>query len=115
MKKFTGAVFMDIQEALDKVWQSGLIHTLTAQGLPTQFIRFIHNFISHRHMFFKIHNIESSKIKMNFGVPQGSSLSPLLFIIYVSDIPKPTTPNTKISQFADDIKLYTTSRSLPKI
>ena len=52
---------------------------------------------------------------MNFGPLQGSSISPILFIRYVAEIPKPTTLNTYHSQFADDIKTYAYSKSLPII
>ena len=115
MKLFSAAVFMDVEKAFDKVWHDGLILTLIQMGLPNIYIRYIKSFLSQRYMFFKIQNLESPKIKMNFGVPQGSSLSPILFLLYVSDIPKPKTHKTYISQFADDIKIYSTSSSLPFI
>ena len=55
-------------------------------------------------MFFAVNNIKSPHITLNHGVPQGSSISPILFILYVSDLPSPTH-EYKIhrSQFADDI------------
>ena len=115
MKGFSAAIFMDVEKAFDKVWHAGLIHTLINVGLPKIFIRYINSFISNRHFYFQIQTQESPKISMNFGVPQGSSISPLLFILYVADIPKPTTPNTFITQFADDIKMYSHSRSIPRI
>ena len=115
MKIFSAAVFMDVEKAFDKVWHDGLILTLIKMGLPKIYIRYIKSFISQRYMYFKIQNIESPKIKLNFGVPQGSSLSPILFLLYVSDIPKPKSHNSYISQFADDIKIYSTSPSLPLI
>ena len=105
---------MDV-EAFDKVWHAGFIHTLINLQLPMIYLRYITSFISQRHMFFRIENLESTKIKLNFGVPQGSSLSPILFLLYASNIPKPQTPNTFISQFADDIKVFSTSRNINKI
>ena len=106
---------MDVEKAFDKVWHAGLIHTLINIQLPMIYLRYITSFISQRHMFFRIENLESTKIKLNFGEPQGSSLSPILFLVHVSNIPKPQTHNTFISQFADDIKVYSTSRSLNTI
>ena len=110
IKRYSAAIFMDVEKAFDKVWHAGLLKSLINLGLPTIFVRYIHSFISNRHVFFKIHNLESPKIKLNFGVPQGSPLSPILFILYVSDLPKPNNNQTFISQFADDIKIYKTRK-----
>ena len=115
MKHFSAAIFMDVEKAFDKVWHDGLILTLINLGVPTIFVRYIKSFISQRHMYFQIQDLESPKIKLNFGVPQGSSLSPIHFLLYVTDIPTPTKPNTLLSQFADDIKIYSHSSSLAKI
>ena len=114
IKYHSAAIFMDVEKAFDKVWHAGLINSLIRTGLPTIYVRYIHSFISDRHMFFSINSQESPLIKMNFGVPQGSSLSPILFILYVSDIPKPNIPRTYISQFADDIKIYTLAKNIHK-
>ena len=115
MKHFSAAIFMDVEKAFDKVWHDGLILTLINLGVPTIFVRYIKSFISQRYMYFQIQDLESPKIKLNFGVPQGSSLSPILFLLHVTDIPTPTKPNTFLSQFADDIKIYSHSSSLAKI
>ena len=115
MGRRTAAIFMDVEKAFDKVWHAGLIDTLINIDLPLLYIRYINSFLSDRHMFFRIHGLESPKIKLNFGVPQGSSLSPILFNLYVADIPTPTAPNTFLSQFADDIKLYSTSAHMTVI
>ena len=115
MKHFSAAIFMDVEKAFDKVWHDGLIFTLINIGIPTIFVRYTKSFISQRYMYFQIQDLESPKIKLNFGVPQGSSLSPILFLLHVTDIPTPTKPNTFLSQFADDIKIYSHSSSLAKI
>ena len=113
MKQFFAAVFMDVEKAFDKVWHDDLIHILISLRLPTIFIRYIKIFISQR--YFHIRDLESPKIKLNFGVPQRSSLSPILFLLYVTDIPTPHKANTFLSQFADDIKIYSSSTNLTKI
>ena len=65
MKRFSAAIFMDVEKAFDKVWHAGLIHTLINMDLPNIFDRYINSFISHRHFYFRIENQESPKIKMN--------------------------------------------------
>ena len=106
---------MDVEKAFDKVWHAGLINKLIKLGLPSIFTRYINSFIKDRHMYFQINGLESRRIALRFGVPQGSPLSPILFILYVADIPIPTSPNTHLSQFADDIKIYTLARRISTI
>ena len=62
-------------------------------------------------MFFAINNIKSPHITLNHGVPQRSSISPILFILYVSDLPSPTQEyKVHRSQFADDICDFTSAK-----
>ena len=62
-------------------------------------------------MFFAINNITSPYIALNYGVPQGSSISHILFIIYVSDLPSPMHDyKVHRSQFADDICDFTSAK-----
>ncbi len=102
---------MDVEKAFYKVQHKGLIHTLYMKNIPNQYIKFIHSFLSDRYTTFFIDNKPSPLIKINSGVPQGSSLSPILFITYVSNIPQPAK-TTFTSQFADDIKTFATANNL---
>ena len=62
-------------------------------------------------MFFAINNTTSPSITLNYGVPRGSSISPILFIIYVSELPSPIHDyNVHRSQFADDICDFTSAK-----
>ena len=109
---------MDVEKAFDKVWHSGLLFIMYKSRIPSQFIRFINSFLTDRFTFFKIHDVTSPHIKINSGVPQGSSLSPTLFILYAKEIFQDENPNdvirkkgvkesqTFVSQFADDIKVF---------
>ena len=107
----SSAIFLDVEKAFDKVWHDGLIHKLLFLNTPLHFLRYINNYISNRSMSFAINNTTSPPstppplpIALNYGVPQGSSISPILFIINVSDLPSPIHDyKVHRSQFADDI------------
>ena len=100
----SSAIFLDVEKAFDKVWHDGLIHKLLFLNTPLHLLRYINNYITDRSMFFAINNTTSPPIALNYGVPQGSSISPILFIIYVSDLPSPVHDyKVHRSQFADDI------------
>ena len=106
VKHYSAAVFMDVEKAFDKVWHDGLIHKLIEMGMPALYVRYISSFLKDRSFYVIVEGLKSKRIKLNFGVPQGSALSAILFILYVAGIPIPTTKQTYLSQFADDIKLY---------
>ena len=105
---------MDIEKAFDKVWHAGLIDILIKLGMPIIYIRYIHSWLRNRSIYVYVEGLRSGKIPINFGLPQGSALSAILFLLYVAGIPTPKTLNTYLSQFADDIKLYATGKSLKK-
>ena len=102
------AVFIDVEKAFDSVWHDGLRYKLMNSELPNKIIRSTSSFISDRTITVKINDEMSNKVKLNAGTPQGSVLSPLLFLIYVNDIPvDPMNNQVKISQFADDLGMWT--------
>lgn len=103
---------MDVEKAFDKDWHNGLLYSLYSKNIPNIYLGFINSFLSNRCTYFSINNKPSPLIKINYGVPQGSALSPILFITYVADIPMPAAP-TFISQFADAITTFSTSKHLP--
>ena len=102
------AVFIDVEKASDSVWHNGLRYKLMNSELPNQIIRLMSSFISDRTITVKINDAMSDKVKLNAGTPQWSVLSPLLFLMYVNDIPvDPMNNKVKISQFADDLGMWT--------
>ncbi|PIK40888.1 hypothetical protein BSL78_22244 [Apostichopus japonicus] len=80
---------------------------LRKYNLPTKLTRWIASFLSHRTTNFKIGSSFSSPLHITTGTPQGSTISPILYIMYVGDIPQPENRFTQISQYADDIAIWT--------
>jgi ribonuclease HI len=76
-------------------------------------LNWLNNFLTNRSLSVKVENAISNSRTLHKGVPQGSVLSPLLFNIMMADIPQPG-PRDKLSLFADDIVIYTTTPSKPE-
>ena len=107
--EMVGFVCLDIEKAFDAVWRLGLQNKLLQIGVLKPLIKWVNSFLSQqRSIFVKINNSKSSIFSTLDGVPQGSVIAPILFLVYVSGIPE--TP-AQISQFADYFALYYRSRS----
>ena len=103
-KNQVDCIFIDFEKAFDKVWHKGLLYKLKALKLPDKHIQMVKSFLSDRQCFISNGNSKSGYFSPESGVPQGSCLSPLLFILFVVDIP--TNPKVKQSKFADDLALF---------
>ena len=99
------SVFLDISKAFDKVWHEGLLYKLKSMGIPGEFYDFLENYLSGRFQRVVLNGQTSSWRPVLAGVPQGSILGPLLFLVYINDLPDRLKSNAKL--FADDISLFT--------
>ena len=104
-KKQIDCIFIDFEKAFDKVWHKGLLYKLKALRLPDPHIFMIKSFLNNRTCFIQNGKSKSDTFSPESGVPQGSCLSPLLFILYMVDAP--TNPKVKKTKFADDLTLFT--------
>lgn len=97
-------VYLDFSKAFDKVPHRGLILKLRALGLPKLTVEWIKEWLSNRTQRVVVRGCSSSWSPVTSGVPQGSVLGPLLFIVYVDDLQADLSGN--ILKFADDTKIY---------
>lgn len=109
--EYCSAVYLDIQEAFDRVWHKGLFYKL-GRILPVALYRIIRNYLTDRTFAVECSDgVRSSVRKISAGVPQGSVLGPILYTIYASDIPAPQYPETSlIATYADDTAIISSSQ-----
>lgn len=107
-KKVCSAIFLDVAQAFDKVWHQGLVEKLT-QLLPRQHMDILVSYLSNRFFRIKKGHEYSKLYPIKTGVPQGSILGPLLYILFTSDMPTPT--NCMVATFADDTCILTTGQN----
>ena len=99
------SVFLDISKAFDKVWHEGLLYKLKSMGISGELHKLLENYLSGRLQRVVLNGQTSSWRPVIAGVPQGSILGPLLFLIYINDLPNRLKSSAKL--FADDTSLFT--------
>ena len=105
--KLTLCTFFDYEKAYDKVWRDGLLYKMIRLEIPWRYIRYVRFFLSTRQTVVNINEVASKMFKLNEGLPQGSAISPLLFLIFINDIDVDLHPDTLVSLFADDTAVWT--------
>lgn len=108
-KKVCSAIFLDVAQAFDKVWHEGLNYKLH-RDLPRQYFEILKSYIADR--FFRVrYGKEYSELKeISAGVPQGSVLGPILYLLYTRDIP--VNENSVMATFADDTAILAVDKGV---
>ena len=106
-------VFLDVSKAFDRVWHKGLIFKLKQNGIDGDLLEWISDYLSGRKQKVVIRNTSSSLMKVEAGVPQGSVLGPLLFLVYINDIAESLLSLTRL--FADDSSLFYSAATIKDI
>ena len=109
-KKSTDVIYLDISKAFDTVCHRRLKSILLNYGINGSIYNWLTSFLSQRTQFVRIKNTFSTSSDVISGVPQGSCLGPLLFLLYINDA-KSAIQYSNFLMYADDCKLYLSSSS----
>src|SRR5664279_3607795 len=97
-------VYLDFRKAFDSVPHRRLVKKLKKCGLSDTYLKWIFEFLTKRKMRVKVNGRDSNWVDVISGVPQGSVLGPLLFFLYVNDLPDWIVNSIRL--FADDVKIW---------
>jgi hypothetical protein len=107
-KRLTGAVFLNVAKAFDTTWIDGLLYKLTLLNFPSYIVHTI-SYLRGRTVEAFFQTATSSGLGMRAGVAQGGLISPVLFSLYVNDMP-PSSHHVELALYADDTAVIATSR-----
>lgn len=113
-KRFTVAAFLDFEKAYDMLWRAGLMHKLMTLEVNCKMLKFINDFVSDRTFQVKVNECLSEVKTLKNGTPQGSVISPILFLVMINDL-KPADKRSFLSIFADDSAIYRTVTNISQI
>lgn len=109
--EIVGAVFLDLKKAFDTLNHEILIHKLSNFNFRPLTLQWFKSYLEQRDQCVVVNNEMSTFLKMNTGVPQGSILGPLLFTLYINDLPD-SCPTAGFQMYADDAVVYVRGRSV---
>uniref|UniRef100_A0A8C7X350 Reverse transcriptase domain-containing protein n=1 Tax=Oryzias sinensis TaxID=183150 RepID=A0A8C7X350_9TELE len=106
-----GAVFLDLKKAFDTVNHEILLSKLTYFNFSMDAIQWIKSYLEFRKKCVCINGVKSTLLDVPVGLPQGSILGPLLFSMYINDLPN-TCGNVEFQMYADDAVIFTSAKNI---
>ena len=100
---------IDFSKAFDSVWHPAFFHKLISAGLPPCFACWTQSFLSDRRACVVYQNHKSRCFRVRRGVPQGSVLDPVLFSLFINDLPASLPSSVSCSLYADDLAIWSSS------
>ena len=104
---------IDFSKAFDSVWHPALFHKLISAGLPPCFARWTQSFLSDRHASVVFQNHKSRSFWVRRGATQGFILGPVLFSLFINDLPASLSSSVSCSLYADNLAIWSSSPSVP--
>jgi len=108
-KRYSAMLLLDLQKTFDSVWHQGLLYKLHVMEVPDSIIKILRSYLTNRNFIVNFCGQRSSAYDVGAGVPQGSVLGPVLFNIFINDIPK--SRNSGLAVYADDTAVFASSWS----
>ena len=106
--EMTGLIFIDFRKAFDVINHELLLRKLAVYGANTSAVSWFKSYLSERKQFIKLENVTSEQLSRHQGVPQGSILGPVLFLLFVNDMLLHASRST-MDIYADDTTLFPSS------
>jgi len=114
-KQYVAAIFFDLSKAFDSLDRNILLHKLYHYGIRGPMHSWISSYLSNRSQYVILNNTQSTILNVDYGVPQGSVLGPLLFLIYINDIGNIPNLSANPKIFADDTNIFINAPNLNKL
>ena len=112
--KLVGLVLIDLKKAFDTVDHDILCKKLELYGVQLRELSWFRSYLSNRKQFCRVNGVDSDVGEIEVGVPQGSCLGPLLFLIYINDLPQ-AVQGSSVTMYADDTSLCHQSHDLTQL